>query len=1793
MGALALADVAAAQEEAQAIVNGAVNASELTLEASYSLSVTAFTAETVTSDVAGLADAQAAAEADFFTEAEQAIVAGAANAEDVTVSVPYALEDTLANLEGAAEGVVEGAESYTLTETEFTAEAVESSVAELADAQADAEANFLQQAIVAGAANAEDVTVTVPYSLNDDADLLLAADADVLAGADVVTVNNETLTREQFDALNALENVNLNLEGVEVENTAPEAVEATAEVAEDATFEGQLEATDPDVADQGDELTFALAEGQEEVAGFTLNADGSYSFDAAQEAFQALQAGDTQDVVINYTVTDSEGATSTNTLTLTVTGTDDAPVVAIADGTENDLLATQVFGAEDAITDVDGFGGSATVTLAYGEAVSVANDNEFGRPTFKGATEFRVVRDGNSFTLIAEGGENGFEADTAIGTVTPVGLANALDAEGDVIANEYTVTGYTLELNDNVTPEVLTALLQEWNVQQAEDGSNTQLTVSIASEGGAEPVEFVRNIKGEDGGNVTLTDAETDPLEAELTAGALATQSADVPFTAFGELDLDVGDDNLINGMTIKLSSTNSADKFTLQADSEFEIVNGQLILIADARVVADVTGIGSSSVVVTFRSDAGLTEGQVENQLIEKLLLDLEDAIGERTVDLSVTSGDSLSEASLSREISVLGEFTEVSLTAIQDADIATDAESAVTVDGNTILNIGSFDGELDIQAQIDAGNLILGESNTIRLVASADADLSEVVGLELLGDLQIQTVETGTLTLTAAQVDFLATAGEVDGSIAVLALEENLDADLSVLEAASVTAAISADAGDVTFTGDFGTAEVTVGANSTLTATAALLSEVTVNGAVVVTDLDGEAAYNLAGLDNATATLAAETVTTLNEDTKLGTVAVTVPQNSELVLTAAQANGAGITGGQVNGTDNKGGSVTVLGLADDVNLNNINVSKVLAGAVNATQSDLIVTFRAEDEEANDGVITGVDLGEFNVQVEEGATLRIDEQANGAIITGAGNVEVYVDAEGPLGLSEITVGGDKTVEVIETVDLSDETIDLGQFAVNVAAEKTLTLTAEQADGVTITGDSRPEAQVNALQVQGQSLGGSVEVELDGAAAYNLANITAGAESAEEADDAGTLTATVANDAVLNTETDLGDFSVDLDGADVDLTLTAAQAAGRKITGTDDDSVTVNGLAADTDLSKIDSAIDVTANVAESIDISANESLKDVVDTFVVANDAVLTLSARQADDQVVNPAVDDADEATAAPAVVISGSLEALDEDLENIGEIDQIDFRNVAADFTFEGGSLEVGEGVTVTLTAAQADGKVITGAGNVAVAGLGDAAVDLSGITVDGVMLARVEDDVDQAVVLSSATDLGDFGIIVENNNTLTMTAAQANALTTLTGAEGKAIINGTVAGETLDFSAKSDWTIGTLTINGGGGADVLTAPENVANVTLNGGSNGDTFNVASGTVTIGDFTPGVDELVIAADATATITLTADTDLTDAQVAALLSNEGALNVNLNGFNLTATREQLSDAITTTGEGSVLLGGDLGDLTIDQVSTQLGFDGFSENAEYSIVDELVKVLTEQQAGSAILSNANSITITDLASGSEEVTFTGLTAEAAPTTINFVDDAATLTADQLGSITADTGANLALTPADAITVTGVTDTTLIAVDDELDSNDTIEVDDNVTIELTVADLNDLSSTIKAEADGVGTDATVAVNVAAGESATRATDLVDTFDVSALTDGQSATIAGLAVNDVISTGVTFAGTEVISNNNSVEWAFDAVSSTLTYELTDNGSTTTTASVVLTGVASVTEANGVFTVDSVA
>ncbi|EKP0307477.1 VCBS domain-containing protein, partial [Aeromonas veronii] len=121
----------------------------------------------------------------------------------------------------------------------------------------------------------------------------------------------------------------------------------------DVTLSGQLVAAD---IDAGDRQTFSSST---PVAGFMLNADGSYSFNPADPAYDHLKAGEQLTLDIPVTVTDSQGAQDTQHLLLTLTGTNDAPtLVVISVGTKEDAPVVR-----GQLTSIDADSGDI---LAYG-----------------------------------------------------------------------------------------------------------------------------------------------------------------------------------------------------------------------------------------------------------------------------------------------------------------------------------------------------------------------------------------------------------------------------------------------------------------------------------------------------------------------------------------------------------------------------------------------------------------------------------------------------------------------------------------------------------------------------------------------------------------------------------------------------------------------------------------------------------------------------------------------------------------------------------------------------------------------------------------------------------------------------------------------------------------------------------------------------------------------------------------------------------------------------------------------------------------------------------------------------------------------------------------------------------------------------------------------------------------------------------------------------------------------------------------------------------------------------------
>ena len=143
-------------------------------------------------------------------------------------------------------------------------------------------------------------------------------------------------------------------------NDAPVAVAAAITTVEDApVINGSVSASD---IDANAVLSFAL--NGPPPAGLVFNANGSYSFNPSDAAYQSLASGQQRVITVPYTVTDDQGATSSQDLVITINGVNDAPVARADLGTaieDTPLVVAAANGLLSNDTDID-FGASIQVT---------------------------------------------------------------------------------------------------------------------------------------------------------------------------------------------------------------------------------------------------------------------------------------------------------------------------------------------------------------------------------------------------------------------------------------------------------------------------------------------------------------------------------------------------------------------------------------------------------------------------------------------------------------------------------------------------------------------------------------------------------------------------------------------------------------------------------------------------------------------------------------------------------------------------------------------------------------------------------------------------------------------------------------------------------------------------------------------------------------------------------------------------------------------------------------------------------------------------------------------------------------------------------------------------------------------------------------------------------------------------------------------------------------------------------------------------------------------------------------
>ncbi|RTY34229.1 hypothetical protein EKD02_09860, partial [Chlorobium phaeovibrioides] len=199
----------------------------------------------------------------------------------------------------------------------------------------------------------------------------------------------DTITVETLDGTTQI--ISLTINGT---NDAP-VVNFTETVAvdEDASVNGTVAGNVTDV-DAGASLSYALTGAIP--TGLSMNADGSYTFDAS--SYDSLAEGETSVVTASYEVSDGHGGTATGSMEIIITGTNDAPVVSAVETNGVNEGATVSGTVADNVTDVD-----ASDSLSYALTGTIPTGltmNADGSYTFD-ASSYDSLADGDSSVVTA------------------------------------------------------------------------------------------------------------------------------------------------------------------------------------------------------------------------------------------------------------------------------------------------------------------------------------------------------------------------------------------------------------------------------------------------------------------------------------------------------------------------------------------------------------------------------------------------------------------------------------------------------------------------------------------------------------------------------------------------------------------------------------------------------------------------------------------------------------------------------------------------------------------------------------------------------------------------------------------------------------------------------------------------------------------------------------------------------------------------------------------------------------------------------------------------------------------------------------------------------------------------------------------------------------------------------------------------------------------------------------------------------------------------------------------------
>ncbi len=507
---------------------------------------------------------------------------------------------------------------------------------------------------------------------------------------------------------------------------------------------GQLTSTDPD---DGATATYAISGAAPD--GFTLNADGSYSFNSGAPAYASLNVGDTQLVSIAVSVTDDQGASDSTQIDITVSGTNNVPV-ANADsyatfgntllevgGTPSGAIAVSVTGSVlDNDVELDA-GDSLTVSLetspALGGSVSIDALGNFSYTPPAGQT---AITDSFTYRLADP-------TSFAIGTVSiavseRIWYVDNRSGSGDGTSSAPFATLGEAELAVGAGDTIYIA-----NGDGTTLGRDAGLTlavpnISVVGEGVALVIS-----------SQTLAPAGTAPNLTNTTGAGLTLNSADntlilglnIDGASEDGLRIDNASGIVIEGVTISNSGQSAIDAGGADVDIALTDVTIDTVDTADPAVSDD-------AIIIAATANAALTMqggaiGNVPGSLGDGIVMRNQDAgspvimnldvrgvtftaIGQDAIKLDNDNG--VMNVQIGGSLPADGNIIEAGFRGIQiqtDADPTSSRVNSITIQNNTITSASEG---IQVRHIADQANLSILDNILSRAVPANVSDLIDV---------------------------------------------------------------------------------------------------------------------------------------------------------------------------------------------------------------------------------------------------------------------------------------------------------------------------------------------------------------------------------------------------------------------------------------------------------------------------------------------------------------------------------------------------------------------------------------------------------------------------------------------------------------------------------------------------------------------------------------------------------------------------------------------------------------------------------------------------------------------------------------------------------------------------------------------------------------------------------------------------------------------------------------------------------------------------------------------------------